>query len=408
MSEAIEASAQVDQPANQTAVGQDSAATTGSPAPEGAINPTNQPGSTQGGAAFDLTSIKNADDYERALMNRDFVMGLPDNAPPEVVPGADGQGGDDGLQQDGEGAEKSTDIAPVAKEQDTDPDPDDQSKDGDGKRPQFRFRPANDVDEEAMRLQKAARAAGEILSLDESLMLAKRKLGIADTPAPAKEAAKDDGDPDPKVDADIVGDLTVEQIEARMAELDEEELSALEDMNTAKVREIRKEMRDLRQLQQVAARAEQHKAVEETKKWDSSFNQSVDTAGKLYPDFMVEGSDFHSRCKEIDDLFKQTKDPRFDESDKPLKIAQMVARELGIAPASAAKKAEPTKAPAQTQQPRAAITPKPARVEMTSLPTASGASRTQPPATSSLTDRIKGIKTPEQWEALELELAGRR
>jgi hypothetical protein len=268
-----------------------------------------------------------------------------------------------------------------------------------------------------LRLIKAARAAGENLSLEDGLALAKRKMGIAD-PVAAAAAAPAKGDPaeadDDSSDDEILGDLTIDQITQRAAELQDEELNAMEDMNFAKVRQIRKEIADLNALKEVAARAEQARTQKAAAEFDSQFDKATADAGRLYPDFMKQGTEFYERCREVDDLLKQTNDPRYNESGKPLMVAQMVAKELGIlpskptAPSSSAKTSTAAQAQQATTRQQVAITPKPARVEMTALPTASGASRTQTPAgASTIQDRVGKIHNIEDWETFERELAGR-
>jgi hypothetical protein len=255
---------------------------------------------------------------------------------------------------------------------------------------------------------KAARSAGEELSLDECLVIAKRKLGIAEpAPKPAKQGDAPATD-EAKEDEEIVGQLTVADIETRIKELKDERIAAFEDLNGKKVGAIEKEIQDLEELAKLAHKAEQDKSQAAARNWESSFDQSVAKAGDLFPDFMDGSTDFHARCKEVDSLFKETNDPRFNDSDKPLMIAQLVAKELGVLPRKPGQPAKPQAAPAQSQpaaRQSVAITPKPARIERTALPTASGASRTQTPAPASLGDRLGKIKTTDDWERLERELA---
>lgn len=408
MSDTIEARAQDDQH-QATAAEQVDTAMAGSLSPEGGIT-QNTDGNTPGSGPTNISDIQNVDDYEQMLTNRDLIMGMkePDNFG-ALVTDTGGFGGEAQPEAAEEVATGNEQGDAVNQEGQSEGDHED------GKRPQYRLRPANDVDEEALRLIKAARAAGEELSLEDGLALAKRKMGIADPfatqAAKTPDAANDGDDADPfDNDADILGDLTIDQITERAAELQEEELSAFEDMNMGKVRAVRKELADLNALKEVAIRSEQTKSQQAAVQFDAQFDSAVSKAGSLFPDFMNEGTEFYARCREVDDLLKQTNDPRYQESGKPLMIAQMVAKEMGVLPTAATRGAKlSTAAQAQPTRQSVAITPKPARVEMTALPNASGASRTQTPANAStIADRVEKIHNTEDWETFERELAGRR
>jgi len=414
MSDTIEARAQDDQHQG-TAAEQVDTAMAGSLSPEGGIT-QNTDGNTPGSGPTNIADIRSADEYEQMLTNRDLIMGMkePDNFG-ALVTDTDGFGGE---AQPGSNAaeEVATEDEQDEKKDAASPVSQPEGDHDDGKRPQYRLRPANDVDEEALRLIKAARAAGEELSLEDGLALAKRKMGIADplaTQATQKTPSSDnDGDDDADGnDDDILGDLTIDQINERAAELQEEELSAFEDMNMGKVRAVRKELADLNALKEVAIRSEQTKSQKAAAEFDAQFDSAIAKAGSLFPDFANEKSEFYARCREVDDLLLQTNDPRYQESGKPLMIAQMVAKEMGILPSRAAVQGTKPSTAAQAQPTRqsVAITPKPARVEMTALPTASGTSRTQTPANASpIADRVEKIRNTEDWETFERELAGHR
>jgi hypothetical protein len=126
--EAVEA-----QSGEQTATGQESPVTVGSPSPEGDITTqTTESGSPPVGPRG-LGDITNAEDYEKLLMDRNMILSLPETKdqpePSETV----GDGGD--------GQQPPVEETPPATEQPPVTQPEGGDDDGSGKRPQFRLRP---------------------------------------------------------------------------------------------------------------------------------------------------------------------------------------------------------------------------------------------------------------------------
>lgn len=127
-------------------------------------------------------------------------------------------------------------------------------------------------------------------------------------------------------------------------------------------------------------KAEQEQ-VQQEQQYTERFQSSVAKAAELYPFAADPASPGGKRMLEIDADLKANDDPLYYSPDRPLKIAQMVATEMNIAPK---KKGVP--APATPAAP-AAATPKKGIVPQ-------GSSRTVPPAPKPAVDpEISSIKT---------------
>lgn len=139
---------------------------------------------------------------------------------------------------------------------------------------------------------------------------------------------------------------------------------------------------------QMAARVE---AQQEAKR-DSFAQQAVNE----YPDFGKNDSVFSQRAQEIHEYFLNTNDPRVNDEDYPIKLAQMVAREQNVAPAIPTKIKAPTATP--TAAPRQVVTPRPGV-----LPTSS------PPPTAPVDlEELYQKSSPADLERLFRQIAGNK
>ena len=126
-------------------------------------------------------------------------------------------------------------------------------------------------------------------------------------------------------------------------------------------------------------RAEQDK-VQQERQYSERFESSHAKATDLYQFASDPASPGGKRMLEIDAALKANDDPLYYSPDRPLKIAQMVAAEMNIAPK---KKGQPAPAPAAV--------PAPAAPKKGIVP--SGNSRTAPPAPKPAVDpEITGIQ----------------
>jgi len=108
-----------------------------------------------------------------------------------------------------------------------------------------------------------------------------------------------------------------------------------------------------------AQKTAQLEAQQEAKR-DSFAQQAVNE----YPDFGKNDSVFSQRAQEIHEYFLNTNDPRVNDEDYAMKLAQMVAREQNVLPVIPTKIKAPTAAPAAA--PRQVVATRPG-----TLPTSS-------------------------------------
>ena len=124
--------------------------------------------------------------------------------------------------------------------------------------------------------------------------------------------------------------------------------------------------------------------------YQKSFAASEARAIETYEFANQPDSPAGKRMIEIEEAMEETGDPRFNDPNKPLIIAHMVAQEMKIAPRSKKAAAAPT--PVKT----APVTPAPKKQV---LPT--GDSKTTPaaPAATNDVERISKIQTPQELKA---------
>ena len=169
-------------------------------------------------------------------------------------------------------------------------------------------------------------------TLDQARDAARNKLGIKD-PAPAKSeatAAKTEEAPDNGMPKSV--DATV----AKIAELRAARKAASVDLKFDEVATLNDQIEDLLQHRVTLDLRNERQAAEQeaqqSARYDADFGKSVKRAGDLYPFAADPESEGGKRMKEIDDALKDSEDPLFYSPNKPLVVAQMVARELRIAP----------------------------------------------------------------------------
>jgi hypothetical protein len=78
--------------------------------------------------------------------------------------------------------------------------------------------------------------------------------------------------------------------------------------------------------------AEQHQMVETQTRFYQQAEDSKSRAVELYPEAAREGTRLHARMTEMFTTFKATNNPLLYEADMPLRLVQMAANSLGIAP----------------------------------------------------------------------------
>lgn len=269
-------------------------------------------------------------------------------------------------------------VEEEAKGKDDDEDDDDEGKSGSPKRIRIRPKEGDTVGVRALEIQRRNRD----LTLDECLERARAELGLQKSKdsadAPAKEKA-DDGQP-----------KTVEDADKRLAELRALRRKAMtEELDFAKAADIDDQIDALKDRRSAivadAAKAQDAEAGE----YDKQFDASQAKALELYEFVRTTDGPEAKRMLEIDAQLKASGDPLYSDPNKPLILAQMVAREFRVAP-KAPSSAKPVAA-------KPAVTAKPKHV----APIASGNSRTASTASTNsagqqLLDQADRIKSPDE------------
>lgn len=185
------------------------------------------------------------------------------------------------------------------------------------------------------RLAAAYMQRNRDLSMEDAMARAKTDLGIKPEAAKAEPAK-------PKSDLPE----TIEAVDTTLDQLDADREKALTELRFEDVAKIDRRVRQLDRQRVNLERADQQKQTEAAKAYDAQFTQSETKASDLYPDAAKADSEFGKRMAEIEADLKANGDPLFHSPEKPLRIAQMVAREKNIAPKSKSAPAAPAKAAA--------------------------------------------------------------
>lgn len=168
-----------------------------------------------------------------------------------------------------------------------------------------------------------------------------------------------------------------EDLQAQIAALKAERAEAKRNFDAEKELELEDRIEAARNaLEQVrieAARLQQ----EEASKFEQTVESSKSRAVSLYPDVTDANSALVQKMMEIDSMLKESDNPLFYSADKPLKVAQMAANELGIAPRN--PNAKQPASPRSTAPVRQQI-PTQAPIRPATTPIAPAAARTSRPS----------------------------
>lgn len=237
---------------------------------------------------------------------------------------------------------------------------------------------------------------GELPESDRALtaaavLLAKaQKISVVEAMArlaPPPLVVAPDATPAPVNDPEAIG--------ARIAQLEADYDAAAEGADTVAMAKATKDLRaaDRDLAQALSAQAAELAQAGEAHK--AAVTVSMSKAIELYPDFKDRSSALAQKWDEIYSRLQAANDPLGSGTDPntPLAVAQMAARELGIAPAAKGK-ATPKASPPVTSTPAApAIRP---------VQPAPGSSRTAAPSNplGQLEAAIAGVKTTSDYEEL--------
>lgn len=252
-----------------------------------------------------------------------------------------------------------------------------------GKRAHLRLPPESD---KVGRLALSIAKRNQDMTLEEAMERARTQLGIKPKDAPGTPVA-------PKSDLPETVDAVDTEIE-RLETLKAQKYTALEFEEVAK---IERQMRKLDRHRVDLDRQAERQQVENAASYDRSFDTSHTQATKLYDFADKPESPGGKRMAEIDADLEANGDPLFHSPDKPLRIAQMVAAELKIAPRRPGKPAAPATAAAP-----ATGTPAPKKQVLPG-----GGSRTTPPPVnqpSAIDTKIKGVRSINDLRAIRKEM----
>jgi len=240
----------------------------------------------------------------------------------------------------------------------------------------FRLRSDNPVDQRAFELKRR----NADLSLEECLERAKKEFG-KDKQGDDADGQEQSGQPQ-----------TVSEVDAKIKELKAEKKKAYtEDLDFDKVADLEDQLDDLLVLRSDLKASEGVTQQREQQEFERQVEASKARAVELYPFAADPNSPEVDRMNEIFETMRETNDDRLYDPNLPLMLAQMVAREQGIAPkgrkAVPAKKAKPN----DGKPPKKKGLVQPSR----------GNARTTPKSTSEQLDKtIDNISSPHDWEAL--------
>lgn len=246
------------------------------------------------------------------------------------------------------------------------------------KRAHLRLAQDDKVGRQAAALMKRNRDMG----MEEAVAKARNMLGIKEPASPATPEA-----PAPKSDLP----QTIDAVDTEIDRLDADREKALTELRFEDVAKIDRTTRKLdRHRLQLKEDGQRHQA-EQAASYDRQFAASETKATELYAFASDPESPGAKRMLEIEATLKSNGDPLYNSPDKPLRVAQMVAAEMAIAPRKKGAPAAPAKA---------AVPPAVPAQKKGILP--GGSSRTTPPTQtpeSVVTSKVADVKNPHQFRA---------
>jgi hypothetical protein len=316
----------------------------------------------------------------------------PEPAAVEATPAVEPEAASEVTSEATPGAEGGEEQTTQAPEEGADTETDEDGGEGPvtpltGKRAHLRV-PDSEVDRLALAYQRRNRD----WSLAQSLEAAQKHLGITPQTPPA-DAPKTETPAQPSLPA--TPQATQEAITKALADYKK----AMSEVRFEDAADLQAKIFELTAHRSTLERSAEQQEAQKAKQYDAEFDASNAKAVDLYPFAADSASPGFKRMAQIDAQLKANDDPLYYAANKPLKLAQMAAAELSIAPRN--KNAQPAK-PAAAQAP-AGVQPKKGVVP-------SGSSRTTPPATNQPTvdPAITSIKSVrdlrEQYKRLGIPM----
>lgn len=276
---------------------------------------------------------------------------------------------DDGDGDDDDGEEEEDDDSEAQARDDSDADD----------KPKRRYRLQSDdlVEQRAFDLKRRNRD----LSMRECIERAEKELEVdaQGEPRPNPESEQDDGMP-----------RTVAEAEAEIDRLSDEAKKAYgEDLDFEKGAELQARINKLNRLVGKLQLSEMEQGRNQASARDQAYRDAERKAVELY-DFVTDPK--HPGIKLMEDINERLRDagdPLYDDPEKPLRIAQMAARELGIAPKGKTRKQTGVKSPGKAPRGKPTVQP------------VSGNARTNPKTNAGqLDEAVESINSPDDWDRM--------
>ncbi len=223
-------------------------------------------------------------------------------------------------------------------------------------------------------------------SLEQAIEAAKKQLGVNPQTAPTAETPAVPGEP--KLPT------TVQSVDQAVDTLEQEKTKAATELRMEDVAKIDIQLRRLERQRLTLERQSEQQQQTNLVKYNSDFDAAQRQASEMYQDAAKPDTAFGKRMAEIDTMLEETGDPLFNSPQKPLRVAQMVAAEMNIAPR---KKATVPAQPAPAPKPAVAAPKK----QMIPAGGSSTAPSSPQPAVS---PDITGVKTLGDLRALNKKL----
>lgn len=287
-------------------------------------------------------------------------------------------------------------ATPAAEADPQSPDPETPTETPEGEiiptREDARLRLGLKKDDEVGRLAAAYKLRNKDWTLEQALQAAKDKLGVKPSEPKTTEPAK----PEPIGRADLP--QTINELDTLSGQLEAKYAENLTALNFEEAAKINNQIRALDRQRLTLERDGERQQLTQAAEYETAFTASETRAAQFYPFAADPSSPLGQRMVEIEESLQALGDPLYNDPNKPLIIAQMVAKENNIAPRKpGTKTATPAPKPVAPAQ-------KPAPKGM--LP--SGASRAAPAAaTNPVVDRISAARTPYELQQVMKSL-GRR
>jgi hypothetical protein len=169
---------------------------------------------------------------------------------------------------------------------------------------------------------------------------------------------------------------SIQEIEAKIEALESEEEAAFTNVELDKIPALRRQIKALEKEAKAAEILQIKQQEQESTRFENTVSTSKSRAVELYPDVTKAESPLVQKMIEIDNRLKESDNPLYFSAEKPLKVAQMAANELGIPPRDLRQKPSPSKATTSPQRTPAA----PANGRPTTPPIAPANARTSRPS----------------------------